>query len=357
MKSHIICTAAVLSGCILLTTGCIQKDSLLNEAGDIRFGAEMLLMQNGASTKAVLDRTTFNQNESFSLFGSVHSDGTETLVFSGNPGDAAADHGVTVTNIYNTEWTYDDLRSWDWKNTSDYYDFMGIYPSGVSTRMDIPGNLAVSTHCDISSGSSDDRSDLLCAAYRRKGNVQDRCGRVNLQFYHVGAAVGVVIINDSDDTSVLVEDIHFKNLTVSGDAKVTLDNYGSPVYSWINTERSASEVRTTTPNETVAAGNTYAGEHVLMIPQRLDQAVGAGSLEENMPQLILSYRSGDAATRSTTISLKDVQRADGSSISSWEIGYKYTYYINMRLDGGLLVSLVTTAWDPVEAQTPGLLIL
>jgi hypothetical protein len=93
-----------------------------------------------------------------------------------------------------------------------------------------------------------------------------------------------------------------------------------------------------------------------MIPQSLDQAAAAGSGDAHKPKLLLTYKPGSGASKTATITLKDVPKADTTPLTSWEIGHKYTYFISMRLDGGLLVSISTTAWDDVEAETPGLLI-
>ena len=38
------------------------------------------------------------------------------------------------------------------------------------------------------------------------------------------------------------------------------------------------------------------------------------------------------------------------------MGIKYTYNVVIRLDGDVLISVVTTEWDDVVAETPGLLI-
>ena len=70
----------------------------------------------------------------------------------------------------------------------------------------------------------------------------------------------------------------------------------------------------------------------------------------------IHYTPQGGVSSTANILLKDVKRQDNTSITSWEPGVKYNYFVSMRLDGGVLVSIVTTAWDEVEAQTPGLLI-
>ena len=75
-----------------------------------------------------------------------------------------------------------------------------------------------------------------------------------------------------------------------------------------------------------------------------------------MPKILLTFSSGSAPSQTVPIILKDVPRADSSLLTSWEMGYRYTYFISMRLDGGLLVSITTIAWEDIEAETPGILI-
>jgi hypothetical protein len=75
-----------------------------------------------------------------------------------------------------------------------------------------------------------------------------------------------------------------------------------------------------------------------------------------MPALLITYTPEGGVQKTAVISLKGIQRQDGTPITSWETGVKYTYYVTMRLDGGLLVKITTTGWDTVEAETPGLVI-
>lgn len=316
-------------------------------------------MLDDAITKggAIKEGTTFEIDDAFTVYGRRRGNLGETMVFDGK----------TVTKK-SLGWTYSPLQSWLWESEGDQYDFVAVYPAEEGTvRMEIPGNLAVQTSYNIERTPTPDNYDLMAATYRRLGSVSDPCAPVNLSFSHMTSAVGVVIINNSTETAVTITQIEFQNLTVCGDAKVTLDNLGSPLLSWINTERNTNLVRTTTysPNLSIAAGSRYAldndhpnvaKEYDLMIPQRLDQAAAAGSGDDNMPKLHLTYKIGSGSTNTATIILKDVPKADSSLLTTWVLGNKYTYFVSMRLDGGLLVEITTTAWENVEAQTPGILI-
>jgi len=337
----IIRIAATLTATLLLA-GCAAKlDDPEGDGGLVGFRAGSLLLCDDGTKADIKEGTSFESGNAFSVFGMHNSGSTQTLVFD----------DVTVTNDSGT-WKYDPARSWAWNSTTDYYDFVAVYPSGNSSRMDISGDLAVSTGFDLST----DNYDLMAAANRRKGSVQNPYAIVDMTFSHITSAVKVVVVNNSENTSVTVDGVSFKNLMVVGNAKSTLDLYGNALHSWINLERSSATVRETSYGTSVAAGERCNCNYDFMIPQRLDQAIGSGSDESKMPRLLLTFTPDGGSQTTADICLKDILRQDETAITSWEMGVKYIYYVSMRLDGGLLVSIVTTAWDDVEAETPGLLI-
>ena len=77
-----------------------------------------------------------------------------------------------------------------------------------------------------------------------------------------------------------------------------------------------------------------------------------------MPRLNVGFTANDTPL-TPSILLKDIQRTKYDTedpITVWEPGIRYTYHIGIRLDGGIVVRVVTTEWDEIEAETPGLLI-
>lgn len=340
---------AVAACALFVCAGCIRK---LGPDGEtpISFTAGSALLRDDAKTKGgdIKEGTTFDIDDAFTVYGRRYSGLDQSLIFD----------GTTVTKK-STGWEYSPARFWFWESTGNYYDFVAVYPAGKgTTRLDTEDNLAAKTDYNLERTPTPDNYDLMAATYRRRGSVSDPCARVDLNFVHMTSAVGVVIINQSDNTDVTISQIEFQNLAVCGTAKVTLDNLGNTLTSWINIERNTHLVRTTTysPAVSVSAGSRYAMDYDLMIPQRLDQAAAAGGGDTNMPKLLLTYTPGSNPSKTVPIILKDVPRADSSLLTSWEMGRRYTYYISMRLDGGLLVSITTTAWEDVEAETPGILI-
>ncbi|MBQ3711952.1 MAG: fimbrillin family protein [Bacteroidales bacterium] len=351
--------AAVFTLALSAVTGCVKAYDPAPEQGNaIRFVAGSLLLVDDAPYSKATLTDNFGDGSTFAVFGDRVISGENAVVFGGT-------NGVTVTASDHDSnpatplvWSYTPLHFWYWESSGDWYDFAAVSPAGMgTTRMDIAGNVAISTHYDITSQDY----DLLGATYRRRGSVQDPNGTVPLNFTHLASAVCVKVLNNSETSSVTVDRIKFNNLVVEGDAKVTLDHFGNAENSWINTERNTEDVRVfePSPSASVAAGGNYVSPFWVMIPERLDQAAAAGGLEEDMPKLILYYTpSSSGIQKSASITLKDVCPRDSDTpISTWAMGTKYTYEVSMRLDEGVLVNITTTDWgETIEAETPGLLI-
>lgn len=333
--------------CTLLWAGCTVQLNPEPETEGVAIGfqAESLLLDD-ISTKSTTEQ--FNSSDdSFSIFGErITAADEHSTVFDG----AEVRHSYQSGVVDN--WSYNPTRYWFWASQSDRYDFVAISPAEVGTTNEhAAGNLSVSTHYDCESG---DQYDIMAATYRRSGsNWEGRYQTVNLSFSHMGSAVGVKVTNNSSRESVTLTSIHYQNLVVSADAKASLDSYGRTVLRWANPTPSSAAVRQISyaPATTVAPGLTYPDnahlDYQIMIPQNLS-LYGA--------KLILNYKVGET-DYSREIALTDIKRSDETAITSWEIGFKYTYTIYVRMDGGLLVTVSTTPWDvPVAAETPGILI-
>ena len=335
---------------LLLEGGCVRTDVLEpTEGTPIAFSAGNKLLRDDATTKSTTDGFTVD-GESFVVFGEkVTASETHSTVF----------NGVTVSHTYLQnvdEWGYTTPRFWAWTSQSDRYDFVAVYPAGLSTvKEQSAGNITVSTHYDYASN----KEDLLAAVYRRTGaDWASRYNSVPLTFHHMGSAVAVTVKNTSSNTNITVTSIYYKNLVVRADAKVSPDVYGDAFLRWANPGFSEEDeiVRKLSKDEnptTITPQTEYTGEYQIMIPQDLDMYEGYEG------HLYLTYKVGDNPNLVTSdpIPLAGIKRADGTAITSWRIGYKYTYTVSVRLDGGLLVTVTTTPWDePVQGETPGILI-
>lgn len=354
-----IAVSAAAALALMLEGGCVRTDVLepAAEGTPIAFSAGSPLLRDDATTKSTIESFTKN-GESFVVFGEkVTASETHSTVF----------NGVTVSHTYQQnvkdEWGYTTPRFWAWTSQSDRYDFVAVYPAGLSTvKEQSAGNITVSTHYDYSSPGGNepygggDKDDILAATYRRTGlDWASRYNSVPLTFCHMGSAVAVTVKNTSSNTNITVTSIYYQNLVVTADAKVSLDNYGDITRRWANPVFSTAKVRKLAKEDpTVITPQTeYTGEYQIMIPQDLSLYEGYEG------QLYLTYKVGNDSNPVTSdpITLAEIKRTDGTAITSWKIGYKYTYTVSVRLDGGLLVTVSTTPWDvPVQGETPGILI-
>lgn len=342
MRIDLIRIAAATLLTLPLLGGCGQKLDLAQDGEEIRFSATPLELR-AETTKSTTDAFV-EDKEKFVVYGEkVTSAGVRTTVFD----------GVTVSHSYEEDvvdnWDYSPHKTWDWGSTTDRYDFVAVYPSGKGTeKQDMPGNnISLVTPYDYAL----DKFDLLAATYRRNGNVLGRDRIVDLTFTHMGSAVSVAVLNNSKTSNITVTSIYYKNLLARADAIVTIDSYGRQNLRWTNSVRSLLKVRelSKTPATTISPGIEYTGEYQIMIPQNLE-TYGAS--------LYLKYKIGNGVEQtSPAIPLASILNESDEPITRWEIGYKYTYTISMRADGGLLVIVKTTPWDvPVVAETPGILI-
>lgn len=362
----------LLTGMALLFAGCRRTDPEGPEAaGDgIGFDAGVSVL----SRSTLFASETFSNGQSFKVFGRRTGEGRETVLFGANGTDVSLSGGV---------WTYSPKQYWYWVSHNDYYDFLASYgepavadASKNTMRMNIPGNLAIEKKYELA-----DDYDLLLAGRRRRGDASTRSAKVPLLFHHMLCAVKVKVVNESEGTNFTLNDITFHHLIFEARAKATLDALGEPDYLWINTKRSSGSES----DATVFSGaqllstsdRTYEPDaYTLLIPADLNETVNGtpapvyedyndvdaytAAAKAVLPYMSVTFTvAGALASETHDILLKDIQKqrfASDDPISEWEQGYKYEYTIGVRLDGGVIVTVITTEWKDVTAETPGILI-
>jgi len=337
-----------------------------------------------------IERTSFNAGETFRAFARRTGEGSNIRIL--------GDNGVLVTSSDHDgnpttplRWNYSPSSFWYWVSMSNYYDFLAaFYPDPgnpekdahrmeASPGVDIPGAMAIQKSFEIKK----DHYDLLMAGTRRSGaNADTRSKRVPLTFYHMLCAVRVGVTNESASKTATINSIRFDNLIQKAYAKATINSLDEVEFSWINTERTSADSVIYNAGATLAVdgGSIAPAAYTLLIPADLSVTID-GSLEpdvadytgnmaqyatdmaefeDKLPHLYINYTpQGEAVARDARIILRDVKKArygEAEAIGEWDMGIKYTYNVVIRLDGDVLVSVVTTQWDDVAAETPGLLI-
>lgn len=393
---------------LLLTVACtrsLEPDTEGTDSGDgmIVFDAGISLLREDATRATTdwdfIDRTAFSAGESFRAFGRRTGEGANIRIL--------GDDGVLVTSYSGTPliWSYTPASYWYWVSMSNYYDFLAAFypdpvpdPSGLteeeiaeiraekdahrmeaSPGVDIPGAMAIQKSFAIKK----DHYDLLMAGTRRSGaNAATRSKKIPLTFHHMLCAVRVGVTNESGGKTATINSIRFDNLIQKAYAKATINALDETEFSWINTERTSADSVIYNAGATLAprVGSLPPDDYTLLIPADLSVTID-GSLEPNvadyagrmaeyatdmaafenkLPHLYINYTpEGEAIARDARIILRDVKTArygEAETIPEWEMGIKYTYNVVIRLDGDVHVSVITTQWDDVAAETPGLLI-
>ena len=351
---HIIHLAAVACA-LFLWEGCARIAVPEPDGSNvIGFNAGTMLLNDDCATKTgSFKEGEFAMGDKIAVFGRRYGNSQSTDVF----------NGTVVEKMDATTWEYSPLKAWFWITEGDYYDFIGVYPSDKGTsRMDVSGNLAIETHYSINTSNY----DLMYALYRRHGSDNDRISAVPLNFQHALCAVRIIFDNDSNDQDITVNSYSFTNMIISADVKATMDVIGNPEITWINTERNGSAVRGVLPHALLTGKNKsgdhhYSGTFDFLIPTALDATSnGITGDEAHMPQLVVNFTPTGQSAIETRVLLKSIQRdplnGNTTPVDVWEPGIRYTYHVSIRLDGGVLISVITTEWDNVYAETPGVMI-
>lgn len=345
---------AAIAGALFLLEGCASIAVPEPDGKDvISFAPWAQLLQDEYPTKAGTFKEEFGIEDKIAVFGRRYGNSQTTEVF----------NGTLVEKTGATEWTYTPLKAWYWLTEGDYYDFLGVYPSGKGTvKMDVPGNLAIQTNYRVSQSNY----DLMYALYRRYGNESDRISAVPLHFKHALSAVRIIFDNDSNTQDITIDSYEFTNMVVEASAKATMDGIGNPELTWINTVRNDSAIRCVEPNVLLTGKNKsgdhrYTGDYDFMIPSALDASSnGIAGDEDRMPHLVVRFTPTGQSTLEANILLKSIQRdplnGDTTPVDVWEPGIKYTYHINIRMDGGVQIFVITTEWENVYSETPGVMI-
>lgn len=348
-------TFLLFAAAALTFAGCSKQPVVEHGGAEIDFSAHTVRLETETKGGGTLkEETEFAVNEKI-LVSAWHHRKSER-VFTNQE----------VTKTAEDPWSYSPKQKWSWQD-SDYYDFFAV-PSGVSATPADGEPFSLSVSYD----ATDSQYDLLMAGTRHKISDSNPSRVVDLNFQHMLSAVNVVFYKYTGGEAIVVKSYHFRDLIVSADVTGYWDDGYKRFDSRLtNTLRLDTELFgeerispwLTPTNYLRDSTKPYdPGFFDLLLPQDLDPDSGAPSLivqymDENDTDPDLGvflpneYSSG-------LIPLKDipVKGTTDQFITRWEPGHKYIYEVHILFDGGVLVDVVTTEWDEVPAQTPGLMI-
>lgn len=361
MSLRIIHIATALTGCILLAAGCIRTGALDpavttdppppgpgTAEAPISFTARTLLLRDDA-TKGGTPKTDtyFSEGDRLTVYG-WHQAAQELITF-GTASPVTFGSGGTSC-------TYAPLKQWDWQGDDDYYDFLALYLGNADRTVTPPGSAPLSA---VVSYNAAQAYDLMAASYHR--NVKETTP-VALQFKHLLCAVRVIVTNSADSKK-------------DGEPFPFTLNYYKYSYLWTEgsvritgtTQDFDTEYTLTTRSTEPGLGDTPEGGKKLDPGEKSSDAVWDLMLPQSvdplstqyLPALVINYtyeENGSPVTKTTRLPLRDILTRDNKKIPEWEAGRKYTYEIEIRLGGGILVHVITSDWETVQAETPGLMI-
>lgn len=349
-------TILALVAAALMFAGCSKR--LTPEAGDgeIDFSAAAVRMEERTKNGGTLDeRTSFEVGDVIKV-SAWHRQNSEKI-FDNEP----------VTKTAADPWSYAPKKKWRWSD-SDYYDFFAV-PDGVTAT----SNNAEPFSLSVSYDATASQYDLLMAGTRHKISDSNPSRIVDLDFQHMLSAVKVIFYKYTGGEAVVIKSFHFTDLVVKADVEGYWDDGDKRFDSRLtNTLRLASEQFGESRekpwliegNYLTNTSNPYdPGFFDLLPPQDLDPGSGAPSLVVQFADHVNTNPDPEGEFTPTVYSpapilLKNIPVEGSSSqfITRWEPGHKYIYKVYILFDGGVLVNVVTTKWDEVSAQTPGLMI-
>ncbi len=334
----------------LFVPGCTKQRDLDVDGGEIRFSASSVqLVEETKSGVTSLDhRTEFNEHDVIKVFAWHNEEGQ---IFTGEP--------VELTDATNHVWTYSPKKRWNWTD-NDWYDFLAV-PStisgAVSTAPTSSSAFCLSVHYDPRVS----QQDLLMAGTRRRVTDENPSDVVQLDFQHMLSAIKVIFYRDSGSQKFVITSFGFDDLIVSADILGYWDEFAKMfTFRTDNRERTHQKQFGEDRNyakpwlEPAKYVDTYdCGFYDLLIPQNLET--------DDSPSLVVTFRDDVTGVYNEytpdPIPLKDiVNKSTGAPISQWEPGHVYVYEVHIMLNGGVLVNVITTKWEDIPAQTPGLMI-
>jgi len=351
---HIVLSLATTA---LLSGGCVHPDVPAQDGAEIRFSAGAVQLEDDTRSVTTLDqRTSFEPADQISVYAWHLQESAKIF-------DAQT---VTCPNPANGIWSYSQKKKWRWQD-NDYYDFLAVPKTvggvtvPVSGVTSVPPTTSSSFSLSVPYDARTDDYDLLMAGTRRRVTDVDPSAVVELNFQHILSAVRVLFYRDSGSQKFVITSFRFKDLIVAANLIWGWDESAKKCLLRLdNTEHTHQELFGEDRNsaapwlETAKFVDLYnPGFYDLLIPQNLDT--------DDAPSLVIKLRDDVNNAwnlyEPEPIPLKDITiKGTDTPITRWEPGHVYTYEVHILLNGGVLVNVITTQWEDIDAYTPGLML-
>lgn len=297
---------------------------------------------NGTLTKAPIE-SNFAVNEEIDVYGykwkgTVGEQNTKTNVF----------EGVEVKQTSSGVWEYAGIngqaaRYWDPSFAG--YTFYAAYPHGVLATAPVQTGLFVSN--DLSYDGINEK--LLVAKQTIVENTDGTYANpVELHFMHSGALVDFKFKKHTDLLASVVTVKAFKVSNIQTKGKYTVSSYNAsnePVGSWSLSESPTTNDDTATPYKTTAdvplnaaTGNTTATAgalltNLIVMPQ--DLSAGAQTFTivytiQDASGQVSTFSPAAIAIKQFDTTDVDTDTVNNATITAWQPGYHYTYYITIN---------------------------
>lgn len=259
----------------------------------------------------------------------------------GNRNSTEIFSGTTVSKESDA-WTYSPLKPWQWDDGVTY-DFLGLvtgYASVTPSRTITPVSPSA-TSLQVNYDVTQDNYDLMMAGVHRTSGTSV----VDMQMEHMLSAVQFVAHNNGN------QEITGLTYKVTRLAKSGTCTYSYSSGAWNSAWGSRSKVNTdeffNTTVSTLDAGDESDSEIFFAIPQELEE-------HEANTRINVSYTAGGNEYNFA----KDLTEAvlDGGPVTEWEPGKKYIYNLIFTPLDNVIVTVVTTEWDTIDAMTPGIIL-
>lgn len=299
----------------------------------------------------ILNSSVFGSNRTFSTWGFYDEDATSASTI-----DLAASTASNFMNGIKIEYTGGkDSRALAWRNAEAYYywpavgaiGFYALAPSAVQPTSINFGKLTVNNYA-IADNDNTRTTDLMYGYAAGMNRGTD----LPLTFNHALSQIVFNIKTDDDytgDCEFKVNSIKMNNLVVKGDfsyfptfPKTVGSN--QKVAEWTNNatlSETAFNYYTTPAGEGIAVKTAAKyGKETVMVPQNLS---GATSKEASITINFTLSQGGktngnwnQSTTADVTVKINALTGKDSSnnavSASIWEMGKKYVYTLNFKLN-------------------------